>query len=77
MSGAVMTTVGWRAALRRDVALLLLFKTIALAVLWWLFFSPAHRAVIDPAATGRHLALESPARAPGAGTNPGHTGDKR
>jgi len=29
--GAVATVVGWRAALRRDVSLLLLFKALALA----------------------------------------------
>jgi hypothetical protein len=56
---AVATTVGWRAALGRDVSLLLLFKALALALLWWLFFSPAHRPAVDPAATGRHLALEA------------------
>jgi hypothetical protein len=72
-----MTAVGWRAALRRDLVLLLLFKAIALAVLWWLFFSPAHRAAVDPAATGRHLGLEAPSRVPAAGGDTGHSGDQR
>jgi hypothetical protein len=72
----VATSVGWRAALRRDVSLLLLFKAIALALLWWLFFSPAHRSPVDPAATGRHLALEAPSRAPAAGDNTGRSGDQ-
>jgi hypothetical protein len=72
--GAAVTAVGWRAALRRDVSLLLLFKAIALALLWWLFFSPAHRAVVDPAATRRHLALEAPLRP--AGAESGDNGDQ-
>ena len=70
--GAVAAAVGWRAALRRDVSLLLLFKAIALALLWWLFFSPAHRPIVDPAATGRHLALEAPPPQQGAD----HSGDQ-
>jgi uncharacterized membrane protein len=68
-----MRAVGWRAALRRDLALLLLFKAIALALLWWLFFSPTHRAAVDPAATGRHMGLQVPA----AGARQVHTGDQR
>ena len=71
-----MRAVGWRAALRRDVSLLLLFKAIALGLLWGLFFSPAHRVVVDPQATGRHLALEAPSRGPAAGGESGHSGDQ-
>jgi hypothetical protein len=74
--GAVATVVGWRAALRRDVSLLLLFKALALALLWWLFFSPAHRPAVDPAATGRHLALGAPAPGPAAEAGAGQTGDQ-
>jgi hypothetical protein len=47
----------WRAVLRRHLALLLAIKLAALALLWALFFSPAHRAVIDSQAAGRHLAV--------------------
>jgi hypothetical protein len=41
--------------LRRHVAVLLLMKIAALALLWALFFSPAHRAPVDGAAVSRHL----------------------
>ena len=51
---------GWRSALRRELSVLLLFKAAALALLWWLFFSPAHRTAVDPDSTGRHLALGPP-----------------
>jgi hypothetical protein len=74
--GAAAASVGWRAALRRDVSLLLLFKAIALALLWWLFFSPAHRAAVDPAAIGRHLALKAAAPGTDAGGGAGKTGDQ-
>jgi len=33
--------------LPRDVAALVLVKLVALAVIWWLFFSPSHRPVVD------------------------------
>jgi hypothetical protein len=74
--GAVATVVGWRAVLRRDVSLLLLFKALALALLWWLFFSPAHRPAVDAAATGQHLALENPTPGAAAGGGAGQTGDQ-
>jgi len=38
-----------------------LCKAAALALVWALFFSPAHRPDNSAAATSRHLALESPA----------------
>lgn len=37
----------WRSWLRRKIAWLLVFKVAALAVLWVLFFSPAHRVDVD------------------------------
>ena len=74
--GAVATAVGWRAALRRDVSLLLLFKALALGLLWWLFFSPAHRTAVDPASTGRHLALEAPPPRAAADEAAAQTGDQ-
>ncbi len=46
---------------RRDISLVLLFKAAALAALWWLFFSDAHRPNADAAAMNRHLALAQPA----------------
>ena len=56
--------LGWRPALQRDLALLLLLKGAALALLWWLFFSPTHRLPVDALTTGRHLALEPLADTP-------------
>jgi uncharacterized membrane protein len=47
--------VRWRGALRRHLAALLLLKVVALALLWVLFFSPAHHARVDAAAVSRHL----------------------
>ena len=47
----------WRSLLRRHLALLLAIKFAALALLWALFFSPAHRTAVDAEAAGRHLAL--------------------
>jgi hypothetical protein len=48
----------WRGVLRRELSLLMLGKVAALILLWWLFFSPTHRAPVDAASTGRKLALE-------------------
>jgi hypothetical protein len=54
---------GWRSALRRELSVLLLLKALALALLWWLFFSPGHRTVVDASATSRRLAVTAPLRA--------------
>jgi hypothetical protein len=51
----------WRGVLRRELSLLMLGKLAALILLWWLFFSPTHRAPVDAAKTGRRLALEQQA----------------
>lgn len=48
----------WRRATGREVGVLVALKLIALALLWWLFFSPAHRTPVDGAATGRQLGVE-------------------
>jgi len=37
----------WRSWLRRKIGWLLAFKVAALAVLWLMFFSPAHRVDVD------------------------------
>ena len=55
----------WRHELRRAVAAALVFKVAALALLWALFFAPAHRSTIDAAAASQRLSLP-PARAAGA-----------
>ncbi|HEY0767970.1 MAG TPA: hypothetical protein VGD47_08425 [Steroidobacteraceae bacterium] len=48
---------GWRAALRRELAWLMWLKVAALALLWWLFFSPAHRSPVDQEAASRRFAV--------------------
>jgi len=50
----------WRGALRRHLALLLAVKFAALALLWALFFSPAHRTLVDGQRAGRQLGLARP-----------------
>jgi hypothetical protein len=56
--------VTWRRAFRRHLTLLLLAKFAALALLWLLFFSPAHRTTVDGDATGRRLAVARSSAAP-------------
>jgi hypothetical protein len=53
----------WRRALRRELGWLLAAKLIALLLLWWLFFSPTHRVVVDAAATMRQLGVSAAAPA--------------
>jgi hypothetical protein len=52
--------VQWRGALRRHLALLLAMKFAALALLWALFFLPAHHTRVDAQAAGKRLALVRP-----------------
>ncbi len=47
----------WRGILRRHLTLLLAIKLAALALLWVLCFSPAHRSAVDGQAAARHLGL--------------------
>jgi hypothetical protein len=47
----------WRRRLRRELAGLIALKLAALALLWWLFFSPAHRTTVDADAAGRRLGV--------------------
>jgi hypothetical protein len=54
----------WRAVLRRHLTLLLAIKLAALALLWALFFSPAHRTRVDSQAAERQLAVTPPADRP-------------
>ena len=48
---------GWRPTLRRELSWLMALKVVALALLWWLFFS--HRTPVDGQAESRQLALTS------------------
>ena len=58
-----------RRALGRDLAWLMVVKLVALALLWWLFFSPAHRTPVDGAAAGHQLGVEPRAAGEGAAHN--------
>jgi hypothetical protein len=49
--------------LRRHLAVLLAMKFAALALLWALFFSPAHHMRVDAQAAGERLALVRPVAA--------------
>jgi hypothetical protein len=55
---------GWHAVLRRELTLWLLLKAAALALLWGLFFSPAHRVAVTAATTSHRFALKSPGAGP-------------
>ena len=65
MSGRRGDQALWRRRLSRELvalialkfAALIALKLVALALLWWLFFSPAHRAVVDADAAGRRLGV--------------------
>jgi type II secretory pathway component PulM len=74
----------WRRRLRREMAALIALKLVALALLWWLFFSPAHRTVVDADAAGRRLGMaeaaariESAARTESAAGAPAPQGARR
>ena len=47
----------WRRRLSRELTRLIALKLVALALLWWLFFSPAHRTTVDADAAGRRLGM--------------------
>jgi type VI protein secretion system component VasF len=47
----------WRRRIRREVVWLLAVKFVALLVLWYLFFGPAHRHAVDGEDTSRHLGM--------------------
>ena len=47
----------WRRLIRRELAWILALKFAALALLWLLFFSPAHRSHVDRDAASRQFAL--------------------
>jgi type II secretory pathway component PulM len=74
----------WRRRLSRELAGLIALKLVALVLLWWLFFSPAHRTVVDADAAGRRLGMaeaaagiESPARTESAAAAPVPQGARR
>ena len=60
-----MNNPGWRLALRRELAWLTILKVAALALLWWLFFSPSQNSPVDREAASRRFAVTpSPVIAP-------------
>ena len=68
----------WRRRLSRELAGLIALKLVALALLWWLFFSPAHRTVVDADAAGRRLGVsQAAARTEAAPDGPATLGVRR
>jgi type II secretory pathway component PulM len=65
-----MQQPGWRHVLRRELTWLLALKAAALILLWWLFFSPAHRTPVDAAAALRRLAVTAVTPGAPAATRP-------
>jgi len=51
----------WRRTLRRELAWLMTLKVAALALLWWLFFSPPHHSPVDGRAASRRFGMMPPA----------------
>jgi hypothetical protein len=47
----------WRRSLRRELTGLVALKIAALALLWWLFFSPAHRITVDGKAASQRFGI--------------------
>jgi hypothetical protein len=47
----------------RELIWWMALKLMALFLLWFLFFSPAHRAAVDSATTGHRFALDPAAKA--------------
>ncbi len=58
--------------LRRDIVLLLAIKAAVLILLWYLFFSPAHRMHVDGNTTGQHFSLSAPPGERPAAQRSGH-----
>jgi hypothetical protein len=52
-----MNNPGWRRALRRELTWLMTLKVAALALLWWLFFSPSQHSRVDGEAASRRFAV--------------------
>jgi hypothetical protein len=52
-----MNHPGWRRTLRRELAWLVTLKFAALALLWWLFFSPPHRSPVGGREASRRFAV--------------------
>ncbi len=57
MSGRCTDEALWRRRLSRELVGLIAIKFAALILLWWLFFSPAHRTSVDAANAGQRLGV--------------------
>lgn len=81
MSGRREDQALWRRRLSRELTGLIAIKLVALALLWWLFFSPPHRTVVDADAIGSRLGvmatrtLDPSTAAPSALAPAGHARD--
>ena len=47
--------------LRSEIVVLLAIKALALALIWYVFFSPVHRMRVDGKVTGERFGLTAPA----------------
>jgi len=50
-----------RRRLRNEIMVALAFKVVALALIWFLFFSPAHRMHVDGEVATERFGLSAPA----------------
>jgi len=57
MSGRREDEALWRRRLSGELAVLIAVKFAALALLWWLFFSPPHRTPVDAEAASHRLGV--------------------
>ncbi len=64
-----------RMRLGGEIAVLLAIKATALALIWYVFFSPAHRMHVDGEVTGERFGLTAPAKTD-AGAVVSRTGEK-
>jgi len=71
-----MNHPGWRRALQRELAWLMTLKVAALALLWWLFFSPPHPSAVDGEAASRRFAV-TPSAVSAPASNPSGREDRR
>ena len=70
-----MNHPGWRRTLRRELAWLMTLKIAALALLWWLFFSPPHHSRVDGEAASRRFAV-TPSAVSAPTSNPAGSGEQ-
>jgi hypothetical protein len=71
-----MNHPGWRRTLRRELAWLTTLKVAALALLWWLFFSPSHHSPVDGESASRRFAV-TPAAVSAPTSNPAGRENRR